>query len=85
MAYLGAILYYALLGEKEQALAWLRQAVELGNHNYPWFERDRNYDKLRGDPDYEHILTEVRQHWEHYIARRRKAEWEFCLKGQKMT
>ena len=38
------------------------------------------YDKLRGDPDYEHILTEVRQNWEHYIARRRKAEWEFCLK-----
>jgi len=46
MAYLGAILYYALLGEKEQALARVRQAVELGvelgNHDYPWFERDKN-------------------------------------------
>jgi eukaryotic-like serine/threonine-protein kinase len=57
---------YALLGEKEQAIAWLRRAVELGNHNYPWFKRDKNYDKLRGDPNYERILTEVRQHWEHY-------------------
>jgi serine/threonine-protein kinase len=43
---------YALLGEKQQALTWLRRAVELGNHNYPWFERDKNYDNLRNDPEY---------------------------------
>ena len=35
---------YALLGEKGQALTWLRRAVQLGNHNYPWFQRDKNYD-----------------------------------------
>ncbi len=57
---------YALLGEKEQALAWLRRAVEVGNHNYPWFQRDKNYDKLRGDPEYQRIMEGVRQHWEEY-------------------
>ena len=57
---------YALLGEKEQALTWFRRAVKLGNHNYPWFQRDKNYDKLRNDPEYQRILEEVRKHWEDY-------------------
>jgi serine/threonine protein kinase/tetratricopeptide (TPR) repeat protein len=57
---------HALLGEKEQALAWLRRAVEVGNHNYPWFQRDKNYDSLRGDPGYQRILAEVRQRWQQY-------------------
>jgi serine/threonine protein kinase len=35
---------HALLGEKEDALAWLRRAVKVGNHNYPWFQKDK---KLR--------------------------------------
>src|SRR3984893_14118531 len=57
---------HALLGEKEQALAWLRRAVEVGNHNYPWFQKDKNYDSLRGDPEYQRIMEEVRRHWEEY-------------------
>jgi len=57
---------HALLGEKEQALAWLRRAVEVGNHNYPWFQKDKNYDSLRGDPEYQRIMAEVQQHWEQY-------------------
>ena len=57
---------FALLGEKEAALPWLRRAVELGNHNYPWFSRDRNFESLRGDPDYETILAGVQREWERY-------------------
>ena len=57
---------YALLGEKEQALLWLRRAVELGNHNYPWFQRDKNYDSLRSDSEYKKIMEDVRRHWEQY-------------------
>jgi serine/threonine-protein kinase len=57
---------YALLGENEAALSWLRRAVELGNHNYPWFERDINYDRLRADPEYRQILAHVRRQWERY-------------------
>jgi hypothetical protein len=55
-----------LLGERQQALAWLRRAVEVGYHNYPWFQKDKNYDSLRGDPEYQRIMGEVRQHWEQY-------------------
>jgi len=56
----------ALLGDRDAALALLHRAVDLGNHNYPWFSRDRNYDRLRGDAEYEAILAEVRRHWERY-------------------
>ncbi len=56
----------ALLGDKQEALAWLRRTIELGNHNYPWFQRDRNYEKLRGDPEFQRLMTEVRRRWERY-------------------
>ena len=57
---------YALRGDKTQALAWLRRAIDLGNHNYPWFVRDKNYDKLRGDRDYERMLAEIRNYADKY-------------------
>jgi len=57
---------HALLGEKESALAWFQHAVDLGNHNYPWFSHDRNYDTLRGDAGYKEILAVARGEWERY-------------------
>ncbi len=57
---------YALLGERKPALDWLRRAITLGDGNYPWFQRDRNFDRLRTDPEYQAIMTEVRQRWEGY-------------------
>jgi tetratricopeptide (TPR) repeat protein len=57
---------YALLGEKETALAWLHRAVDIGNHNYPWFQRDKNWDKLRDDPEYQKVMEDVRHRWEGY-------------------
>ena len=57
---------YCLLGEKKQALAWFRRSMELGNHNYPWFQRDKNFDKLRGDPEYQQMMDQIRQHYERY-------------------
>ncbi len=57
---------YCLLGDRPLALVWLRRAVELGNHNYPWFQRDRSYLVLRNDLDYQRILKDVRIRWEHY-------------------
>ena len=62
--WIGAV--HALLGEKEAALAWLRRAVQVGNHNYPWFQRDKNWDKLRGDPEFQRIMAEVEGYWKHY-------------------
>jgi serine/threonine-protein kinase len=57
---------YALLGDKQPALAWLRRAVQLGDHNFPWFERDRDWDKLRGDAEFQRIMLEVEGYWKHY-------------------
>ncbi|HEY5075099.1 MAG TPA: tetratricopeptide repeat protein, partial [Pyrinomonadaceae bacterium] len=47
---------YALESEREPALKWLRRAIELGNENKPWFERDKNWDSLRNDPEYQEII-----------------------------
>ena len=63
--WIGAV--YALLGDKEPALAWLRQSVRVGNHNFPWFQRDKNWDKLRGDPDFQRLMSEVEGYWKRYI------------------
>jgi serine/threonine protein kinase/TolB-like protein/Flp pilus assembly protein TadD len=62
--WIGAV--YALLGEKQPALAWLRRAVQLGNHNFPWFQRDKNWDNLRGDAEFQRIMVEVEGDWKHY-------------------
>jgi eukaryotic-like serine/threonine-protein kinase len=50
---------YALEGEREQALKWLRRAIALGNENRPWFERDKNWDTLRDDPEYQQIVGAI--------------------------
>jgi tetratricopeptide (TPR) repeat protein len=55
---------YALLGEKQPALTWLKRTAELGDINYPWFEHDKNYDSLRSDPDYQAIMAGIRERWE---------------------
>jgi eukaryotic-like serine/threonine-protein kinase len=57
---------YALLGDRRQALDWLKRAVALGNVNYPWFERDKNFDGLRADPEYRTIMVGVRERWQAY-------------------
>ena len=62
--YLGGI--YALLGNREQSLVWLKRTVELGDVNYEWFQRDKNYDSLRSDPEYQAIMAGVKQRWEAY-------------------
>jgi TolB-like protein/Tfp pilus assembly protein PilF len=55
---------YALLGEEATSLVWLRHALELGNENYPWLERDKNFDKLRSSPEFRRIAEEMRSRWE---------------------
>ena len=62
--WIGAV--YALSGDRQPALAWLRRTVQLGNHNYPWFQRDKNWDKLRGDPEFQNIMREVESYWAQY-------------------
>jgi TolB-like protein/tetratricopeptide (TPR) repeat protein len=57
---------YALLGDRQHALDWLKRTVALGNVNYPWFERDKNFESLRADAEYQAIMAGVRKRWEAY-------------------
>ncbi len=57
---------HALLGDKPNALLWLKRTVELGDVNFPWFERDKNFESLRADPEYKAIMAGVRQRWQAY-------------------
>ena len=51
---------YAIEGERDEALKWLRRAIELGNENRAWFEKDKNWDALREDPEYQQIIQSVK-------------------------
>ena len=57
---------HALLNEKPQSLVWLRRAIEIGNHNYPWFQRDRNFENMRKDSDYQRLMAIVESRWKEY-------------------
>jgi eukaryotic-like serine/threonine-protein kinase len=57
---------YALLGEHQNALMWLKKTVELGDVNYPWFEKDKNLNSLRDNPEFQAIMAEVKQRWQAY-------------------
>jgi serine/threonine-protein kinase len=50
---------YAMEGERDAALKWLRRAIELGNENRPWFERDKNWNSLHDDPEYRQIIGSI--------------------------
>src|SRR5437870_250860 len=50
---------YALEGLRDEALKWLRRAIELGNENRPWFARDKNWDSLREDPEFQEIINSI--------------------------
>jgi serine/threonine-protein kinase len=50
---------YAVEGERDLALKWLRRAISVGNENKPWFERDKNWDSLRDDPEYQAIIASI--------------------------
>jgi serine/threonine protein kinase/tetratricopeptide (TPR) repeat protein len=62
---------YALIGRREDALAWLRKSVRHGFINYPFLaEHDPFLGDLRTEPGFQEILVEVRPRWEAVI------EWE---------
>jgi TolB-like protein/Tfp pilus assembly protein PilF len=59
---------YALLGEKKEAVAWLRRAADHGFPCHPCFSADPHLAGLRGDPAFENFMAELRQRWEAYRA-----------------
>jgi TPR repeat protein len=51
---------YAKLGDKQEAIVWLRRAAELGNHSWyalvkhPWLQ------DLQNDPEFQEILAKIK-------------------------
>jgi TolB-like protein/DNA-binding winged helix-turn-helix (wHTH) protein/Tfp pilus assembly protein PilF len=55
----GYALIYLGLSENEQALTWLRKAVEERSHWLVWIRVDPRFDTLRGDHRFQQLVTNV--------------------------
>lgn len=51
--------YYSLAGNKEQALSWLGRALRLNRSMGKLIPDETDFDPLRGDPDFQHLLELV--------------------------
>jgi serine/threonine-protein kinase len=63
--------FYAMEGLVDDAIEWVRVAIQLGNENYPHYATTKKLDSLRADPRFVQILEELKRGWE---ARRAPAE-----------
>jgi eukaryotic-like serine/threonine-protein kinase len=52
---------YALEGMDDEALEWLERAVDLGNENLPWFERNPAWERLRETPRFRAIMHRIEE------------------------
>jgi serine/threonine protein kinase len=66
---------YAVLGQRQLALKWLRTTMETGWPCYPYFASDPNLQRIRKDRGYVALMRELRSQWEGYKARARSAQW----------
>lgn len=54
---------YAQMGKHDQAVKWLTRAVETGLPCYPWFEKDPLLDGVRGVPDFQRLMENLKKYW----------------------
>jgi TolB-like protein/predicted Ser/Thr protein kinase len=63
---------YVQVADPIEARRWLASAINTGFPCYPWFERDPMLDPLRNDPEFQHLMAELRSRWDsaksHYGA-----------------
>ena len=60
---------YAVLGEKEEALRWLRNAVDRDLINCPFLsEYDPFLENLRSEKAFQELMKYVRERWESFDA-----------------
>ena len=58
-----------MLGETEEALRWLRNAVDRGFTHYPFLnDRDPFLENLRGEEAFEELMKHVRARWDSFDA-----------------
>ena len=56
---------FALIGRRDDALRWLREAVARGFINYPKLSRhDPFLESIRGDAEFEALMQQVKQRWQ---------------------
>jgi adenylate cyclase len=48
---------YAQLGEKRRALDTLKQAIDLGYHNYAWMKHDADLNSIRDEPEFVAVMA----------------------------
>jgi DNA-binding winged helix-turn-helix (wHTH) protein/TolB-like protein len=60
---------YALLGEKQKALAALSEAANSGLPCYPLYAQDPALNSLRGNPQFEAFLAGLRSQWQGRFAK----------------
>jgi tetratricopeptide (TPR) repeat protein len=59
---------YALIGRRDDALRWLRGAVQQGFINHPFLLRDPFLESLRGDAEFQALMQQVERRWEAFEA-----------------
>ncbi len=59
--------FYSLLGQKEEALNWLENAVNQGFINYPFLnEYDPFLENIRGEERFKKLMERVKYEWENF-------------------
>ena len=62
----GAVRIFALGGDGEQAARWLQETIRWGYPCYPLFADDHMLDPVRKSPEFQRVLTALREEWEQY-------------------
>jgi serine/threonine protein kinase/tetratricopeptide (TPR) repeat protein len=57
---------YAMCGKPEKAILQLRRCGDMGLPNYLLFQRDPHLSNLRGDPDFQVLMTELRREYDRF-------------------
>ncbi len=68
--------YYAIGGQRNQALRWLRRAIHLGNENYPWLATNPAWSAMQTDEDFRAVLARLEDRF-----RRNLEHWRRALPG----
>jgi len=55
---------YVQVADPVEARRWLASAVNTGFPCFPWFERDPMLKPLRNDPEFQHLMAQLRKSWE---------------------
>ena len=55
---------YAMENMRDEAVAWIRTAIQLGNENYPLLADNQRLDNLRCDLRFIDVLNDLKKKWE---------------------